>query len=204
MKSDIETIKIRHSVRNYSDTTIEKEKLEQISEFIDSNQRGPLGSQLRFRIVDGSAYSQEELKALGTYRSVKGARLYIAGAVKRNPYAMEDYGYCMEKNVLLATRLGLGTCWLAGLNHSTFGEILELSENEVIPAVTPFGYAAEQNTMFEKAVIAVAGSKKRKEFNELFFNDSLDEPLNLTEDSNWSTVFECVRWAPSASNKLFS
>ena len=47
------------------------------------------------------------LKNLGTYGIIKGARQFIIGTVKKQPKAIEDYGYCMENNILTAT----GTDW---------------------------------------------------------------------------------------------
>ncbi|HEX3048219.1 MAG TPA: nitroreductase family protein [Bacillota bacterium] len=202
MKSVFETIQMRYSVRNYSSRGIEPEKMRQISEFINLNTKGPLGSEVRFRIVDGTAYNQEELKELGAYGLIKGPRVFIAGAVKRNQYAMEDYGYCMEKNILIATRIGLGTCWLGGsLNRSAFARKLEISENEMIPAVTPIGYAADKNTLIGQAVSLVVGAKKRKGVAELFFNGDFDHPLDLQECGDFAKVLEGVRWAPSAGNR---
>ncbi|HEX3046159.1 MAG TPA: nitroreductase family protein [Bacillota bacterium] len=202
MKSVFETIQMRYSVRNYSSRVIEPEKMRQISEFINSNTKGPLGSEVRFRIVDGTAYNQEELKELGAYGLLKGPRVFIAGAVKQNQYAMEDYGYCMEKNILMATGIGIGTCWLGGtLNRSAFARKLEISENEMIPAVTPIGYAADKNTLIGQAVSLVVGAKKRKGVEELFFNGDFDHPLDLQECGDFAKVLEGVRWAPSAGNR---
>jgi nitroreductase len=39
---------------------------------------------------------------------IRGAPAYIVGALRRSPYAMEDYGYCLQGIILAATALGLG------------------------------------------------------------------------------------------------
>lgn len=201
MGSIIETIRRRHSVRNYSGAPVENEKMRRIEEYISSNRKGPLGSDLRFRIVDGSVYNKDELKELGVYGLIKGARLFLAGAVRNNRYAMEDFGYCMEKNILMITGLGLGTCWLGGsLNRSTFAEKLNLSENEIVAAVSPIGYAADRNSIRGNVLVFVMGAGKRKPAEEIFFNEKIGNPLDLNKCGPFATVLECIRWAPSAGN----
>ena len=51
---------------------------------------------------------------LGTYGFIKGAYSFIASSTVREEFALESLGYQMEKIVLKATELGLGTCWLGG------------------------------------------------------------------------------------------
>ncbi len=201
MGSIIETIRRRHSVRNYSGAPVEKDKLQRIEEYISSNRKGPLGSDLRFRIVDGSAYNKDELRELGVYRLIKGARLFLAGAVRRSTYAMEDFGYCMEKNILMMTGLGLGTCWLGGsLSRSAFGRRLNIAEDEIVAAVSPVGYAAERNSIRGAVLAFAVGARKRKPPEEIFFDRSLDKPLVLKNCGPFAEVLECIRWAPSAGN----
>lgn len=48
---------------------------------------------------------------------------------------------------------------------------------------------------------ATAGSKKRKPWNKLFFNKSLDHPITEEEAGSYAAPLEMVRLAPSASNK---
>ena len=87
------------------------------------------------------AKEQDEIKTLGTYGFIKGASVFIVGAVAKGEWAMEDYGYCMEKNILAATHLGLGTCWLGGtFNRSASASRISKRDDEVIPAITPVGY----------------------------------------------------------------
>jgi nitroreductase len=202
MESIFEVIKKRYSVRSYIDKAVEKEKLQKIGDCLCEIKNGPLGSGVRFGIVDATDYEQGELKKLGTYGMLKGPRIFIAGAVRKNKTAMEDFGYCMEKIILGATDLGLGTCWLGGaLNRSTFAEKLNAKADELIPAVTPIGYAADKRTLTDNLARMVAGSTNRKKPEELFFDRSAGEPLGPDSAGQYSQVLEAVRWAPSASNK---
>ena len=198
----VESIHKRYSVRTYSDQRIEEHKLKHLKQFMEENMKGPFGNMVRLQIVDASEVSKDELKQLGTYGFIKGGKVFIAGAVRTGAYAMEDFGYCMEKAILEATKLGLGTVWLGGfLSRSAFGQKLNLLEDEVIPGVTPIGYAAENRTMVDKLVRTMSRGSKRKSFEELFFEGSISTPLQSQSCGEYLDVLEAVRWAPSASNK---
>ena len=202
MESVFDVIEKRYSVRNYSIRPIEKDKIQQIEAYLKENMQGPLASEVRFELIDAIDYEPAELKKFGTYGLIKGARVYIAGVVKRNVTSMEDFGYCMEKNILFATSLGLGTCWLGGsLNRSTFSEKMNAAEDELLPAVTPIGYMEENKTLRESIIRLAVGAKNRKKPEELFFHNSYRTPLDLNSVGQYSKVLESVRIAPSASNK---
>jgi nitroreductase len=202
MSSIIETIKQRTSVRTYCNREIEANIKEQIIVFLQSIHQGPFGNKVRFQLVEATVTERSKLMELGTYGAIKGAHLYIAGAVKRNDKAMEDFGYCMEKNILMATGLGLGACWLAGnLNRSAFGKRLNTGNDELIPAVTPLGYPADKHSTRDSIIRWVAGSKNRKSFAEIFFNGDLNTPLDQNTSEKYLIPLESVRLAPSASNK---
>jgi nitroreductase len=184
MDAIIDVIKKRYSVRNYSSRPIEKDKAEQLEAYLKNNAQGPLGSRVRFELIDAMDYEPAELKKFGTYGFITGSRVYIAGVVKSNITAMEDFGYCMEKNVLFATGLGLGTCWLGGsLNRSTFSQKMNISEDEVLPAVTPVGYAEERKTLRDRYIRIAVGAKSRKKPAELFFDHSNNALLDMNSPS---------------------
>jgi nitroreductase len=69
-----------------------------------------------------------QLKGLGTYGFIKGATGFIMGTVGHSEKNLEDYGYVMERAILFATDIGLGTCWFGGtFTRSRF----ELTANEL-------------------------------------------------------------------------
>lgn len=198
----LDIIEKRYSVRTYSDSFIEPDKICKLQRFISENATGPFGNTIRMDIIDASKSEKSEQKSYGTYGLIKGARVYLAGAVKIGKGAMEDFGYVMELAVLEATRLGLGTVWLGGmLNRTTFGDKLKVSEDEVIPAISPIGYTADKTTFTDKLVRKISGGNNRMVFSELFFSGSFEKPLSQTAAGNIFDAFEAVRWAPSASNK---
>jgi len=202
MASMIEIIKLRYSVRSYDEKQVEPLKRNEINEFLRANTLGPLGSKVRFELVEIKENEKEQLKELGTYGMIKGARSFIAGAVSKNPRAMEDYGYCMEQNILKATGLGLGTCWLGGsLKRSAFAARINLTSNELIPAVTPLGYAVGKRPLRDSIIRFAVGSNGRKPFSNLFFEQAIDRPITASPDDPVIRALECVRLGPSASNK---
>ncbi len=202
MSSIIEVIKKRSSIRTYSNQEVTKEIKEKIEAEFQTASQSPLGSKVRFQLVQTTENERQELKELGTYGVIRGANLFIAGAVGKGLKAMEDFGYCMEKIILTATGLGLGTCWLGGsLNRSTFAKKMSTSADELIPAVTPLGYPTEKRNFRDNTIIALVGSKKRKQFGEIFFEQNLNKPLNMREEEKYFLPLEMVRLAPSASNK---
>ncbi len=202
MSSMIELMKIRTSSRNYDKRTIEPKKRRQIEDYLSSNKKGPLGSTLRFQLFGFAEGEQGQTENLGTYGIIKGAPLFITGAVINTDKAMEDYGYCMEKNILMATSLGLGTCWLGGtFKRSSFAKKISLSANEVMPAVSPLGYTAEKKTFTDSLFKFLARSKTRKLWEELFYSNDFNTPLIKSDAKGYATCLEAVRLAPSASNK---
>ncbi len=200
--SIVETITIRRSCRTYSDRPVETDKLAQLKAFLEANTGAPFGSPIRFELLDFSDLDADELSPLGTYGVIRGARLYIIGAVGKQPKAMEDYGYCMEKNILKATTLDLGTCWLGGtFRRSGFARRMNLSDGELLPAVSPLGYPGKSRSLTDRFFRFSAGSNERKPWTELFSDRDMETPLPRESSGAYETPLECVRIGPSATNK---
>lgn len=198
----IETIKTRKSCRTYCNRAIEPEKIAALRQFLASNTTTPFGSKVRFHLIDFNEMEIGELKNLTTYGVIKGAMQFIVGAVERQPRAMEDYGYCMERNILKATYMGLGTCWLGGtFKRSGFADKISISEDELLPVISPVGYAKDKRSVVDRIFRFVAASDKRKPWNELFYLHDADRFLDDQNSGRFKTPLECVRMAPSASNK---
>ncbi|MHB8772418.1 MAG: nitroreductase family protein [Syntrophales bacterium] len=197
-----ETIQLRRSCRPYRDSPVEAEKLADLNAFLKANQETPFGSAVRFALLDLDEMGEDERRPLGTYGVIKGARLYIVGAVAEGPRAMEDFGYAMERNILRATALGLGTCWLGGtFRRSGFAARMHLAGGELLPAISPVGYPGEARSLTDRFFRFSAGSDRRKEWHELFSEGDPETPLSRESAGAYATALECVRSGPSASNK---
>ena len=201
MDSMIEAIRRRISVRTYAARPVEEDKKQAVVDLLRANSEGPFGQQVRFALIDFSDMEREEIRTLGTYGTIRGARMYIVGAVREGQGAMEDLGYCFEKVILGATSLGLGTCWMGGtFRRASFARRIGASESELVPAVSPIGYAGDKRSVMDRLFRRFAGSDGRKAWGELFFDGGMTTPLVKEVAGSYATALECVRLGPSASN----
>ena len=197
----IDAMKRRVSVRSYADRPVEQSVKESIRSLLEAHNQGPFGNRARLSLIDLSDLEQAEARQLGTYGFIGGARLYVAGVVRYDPGAMQDFGYCLEQVIVRITQLGLGTCWLGGtFKRASFAKRLGLSDNEVIPAISPVGYARDKRTVRERVLRRFVGADQRKPWAALFFEGGMDRPLPREAAGEYSTALECLRLAPSASN----
>ncbi|MBI5589785.1 MAG: nitroreductase [Deltaproteobacteria bacterium] len=192
----------RHSCRTYSTRPVEKDLKERLEQFLSDSPAGPFGSRPRFKLITTTGEDRDALKDLGTYGFIKDPAGYILSAVKQSPRDLEDFGYTMERNILYATDLGLGTCWLGGsFTRSTFAEKIRASNDETLPAVASVGHMAPKMRIMEKALRWGAGAENRKPWKDLFFNNGFNGPLSPEDIGKWAEPLEMVRIAPSASNR---
>jgi len=194
-------IRNRVSCRTYDGRVPDEKKKERLRAFFRENTSGPFGNPLRFALIDLTEAERAEAKSLGTYGVVKGASLFIAGAVRKKPRALEDYGYGMERNILFATSLGLATCWLGGtLNRSGFSRRIALEDGELMPAISPVSYPAQKRSLTDRTFRFMANSDRRKPWSELFFDGRPGNPLAKEHAGPFAEALEAVRISPSASN----
>ena len=204
-KSVIDLIKIRKSIRSYESVGLKQEDKKKIIDFIKKDHNTVFGCKLRFEFIDASDLDPGDLKNLGTYGMITGAKYFIAGTDKcdsKKDHCLVDFGYVFEKIILFITDLGLGTCWLGGtFNKKGFSEKIILKQDEVIPAVSPFGIISKKKNIKSSIIRKLAGSKNRKQWDKLFFNNSFLNPLDESDSGSYQVPLEMVRLAPSASNK---
>lgn len=197
-----EIIKARFSCRTYQETPIEEHTRQRLAEFAASTVDGPFGTQARFELVAATAQDRAALKGLGTYGFIKGATGFLIGATADGGKNLEDFGYLMERIILYATSLGLGTCWLGGsFTKSSFAARISARADESVPAVASVGYIAERRRALDSVIRLGAGSDSRKPWPQLFFEGTLGEPLSRQAAGAYALPLEMVRLGPSASNK---
>ncbi|KMQ51323.1 Nitroreductase family protein [Chitinispirillum alkaliphilum] len=196
-----ELIKRRISVRSYSNKPIELARKKKLEDFLGTIKRGPLGSEIRLRLISSTTENRNALKGLGTYGVIKKSRS-LAGAVKKSQRDLEDLGYVMEQAVLLATEMNLGTCWLGGLfTRSSFASALSLESDEQMPAVISVGYIKDYQKAKKAMIRRLAGSSERKPWEELFYEEEFGNPLHIKNAGKYIEPLRSVRLAPSAANK---
>lgn len=131
-----EAIIARHSVRQYLDKPIEKEKLDSLQAAIaEANADGRLHLQLVADEPEAFAHG------LAKYGKFSGVRNYISLVCRRG----EDQllGYRTERIVLLAQTLGLNSCWV-GLTFRKQTGRYTVAAGETMHGVIALGYGANQ------------------------------------------------------------
>jgi len=197
-----EIIGWRFSCRNYNPRPIGPRLRDQLSDVLTVSSKGPLGTRVRFDLVSAGENDLTALRGLGTYGFIKGARGFIIGAVDRGEKDMEDYGYLLERAVLFATDIGLGTCWLGGsFSKSSFSRKISLKKTEILPAVVAVGYVADKRRWFDSIIRWSVGSDSRLPWTKLFFDGTFGTALSVDTCGQFATPLEMVRLGPSASNK---
>lgn len=141
----------RYSIRGYDQKkTVEKEKLLRV---LEAGRIAPSAANRQpWTIV--VVQSPEMLQALTT---VYPARWFADAPVvlvvkgrKSEAWHRKTDDYCaietdltiiMDHLILAATAEGLGTCWIAAFDEIKLRQILKLTDDEVVFAMTPIGYS---------------------------------------------------------------
>ncbi|NQS91499.1 MAG: nitroreductase family protein [Chloroflexi bacterium] len=165
-------------------------------------QEGPFSNRIRIKIVSAQDNDGQQIRGLGTYGFIKNPTGFIIGSTGDAPGSLEDFGYLFEQLILRVTDLGLGSCWLGGtFTKSRFAQLMDLRENEVIPSVISIGYPADQQAWVDRIARIYAGADRRLPWQQIFFSDTFDHPLDQADAGSYQETLEVVRLAPSASNK---
>lgn len=189
----LQAMKQRKSVRTYTDQPITAQDRQAVQQILDTIEN-PFATKQDFRILDPKEHGLSSPVIVGKI-------LYVAGKCERGPMAEVAFGYVFEKMMLEMVRLGLGTVWLAGtIKRLPFEEAMQLTADEMLPAVTPIGYPAAKRSLREGLMRKSIKADERLPFKQLFFQNDLSTPLDSRTADSWATVLEYVRWAPSATN----
>ena len=195
-------IRKRFSCRTYETKPINELHLAELEDFAGKCQTGPLGSKSRFKIVASREGDGQSLKGLGTYGFIKNPVGFILGACSDSPGSLEDFGYLMESILLRATDLDIGTCWLGGtFTKNRFVQLMNLHDGENIPSVASIGYPADEKAWLDRISRLYAGADQRLSWADLFYSKQFGTELKSNEAGEYQDPVECVRLAPSASNK---
>lgn len=189
-----EIIRNRKSVRTYKEQPIPEQTINRVRDYLEHD-TGLFEVPVAFSILNGREDGVSSPVILGE-------DTYVAGKYKKQKNAEISFGYAFEKFILYATSIGLGTVWLAAtIDRKAFEKAVYLKEDEVMPAVTPIGYAADKRSIRESMMRKGMKSDSRLPFEELFFHGSFQNPLNESDADIWQLPLAMVRLAPSATNK---
>jgi nitroreductase len=120
--------------------------------------------------------------------------------------AVIDVGRSLQKIVMDATRMGLGTCWIGpGADHvsivQNLGDRFNAARDHII-CVCAVGY---KSTYYIPIFLRIfnAQFKRRLPLSELFFADAaFEQPLNLDAApfNRFGRNYEICQWSPSSYN----
>ena len=190
----LETMRNRRSVRSFDGKALSQEDAGRILEFA-AKADNPYGIPIEWKLLDSKKDGLSSPVIVGT-------DTFIAGKMQQVPHAEEAFGYSFEKTVLYAWSLGVGTTWIAGtMDRQAFEKAMEVEEGEVMPCISPLGYAAKKMSLRETLMRKAIKADTRLEQGEIFFDGSFDKPLAKEGCAVPGTMLEAVRLAPSAVNK---
>lgn len=134
----IDSIKQRHSVRQYTDRSIDPNTLAALQAEINAcNQEGGLHIQLvtnEPKAFDGF---------MAHYGKFSGVTNYIALVGKKSAKLDELCGYYGERLVLKAQQLGLNSCWVA-MTYKKIPNAFQVDKGEKLTVVISLGYGKTQ------------------------------------------------------------
>ncbi len=200
--NDIEAlITQRFSHRSFEDKPIEESALKQICATAHEV-KAPFENRVQIEHVTVQGDIAKELKELGAYGTIRGARSFIAGSGPVSNEGLVDFGYVFEHAILKATDLGLGSCWLGGsFNRSSFSSRLNLSAGSTIICISPIGVSLEKRPLRDRLIRLAVGAAKRKPWSDLFLKGGFGTPLKREDTDKYELALDMLRLAPSASNK---
>ncbi len=192
----LEDVKNRRSVRTFDGKGLGAEILDDLKEYA-KNIVNPYNIPVEFAFLNAKEHDLSS-------PVLSGEKEYITAKVKKGANADVAYGYSFEDLLMYAVSKNLGTVWIGGtMPREKFEKASNLADDEIMPCVSPVGYAADKMGMKEVLMRKGVKADSRFDFGELFFKDSFDTPLTESEakDLGIFTALEAVRLAPSAVNK---
>lgn len=192
----VDAIKKRKSCRSFNADVLKISDRAELEKFINEKTLNLFDESLDLKVF-GKEQPQKTMKL--DYGMIKGHNIYILGKSKATTDSRVNYGYQLEKVVLKATALGLGTCWVGYFDESYFDEI-SVEEGYEIPGIVVVGYAQNKQSGVEKLMRFSTKADKRLPWSQLFFHFQTKVPLSNVLTGRYEESFEMVRLAPSAGN----
>ena len=166
-----EAIDARHSVRQYMDCPVEREKVDQLNTMIDECNRK---SGLHIQLVQDDPDTFNSF--LAHYGKFSGVTSYIALIGPQELADLDERcGYFGEHLVLEAQRMGLNTCWVAG-TYSKSKCRAQISPGEKLVCVITIGYGQTQGKRHKSKPISKVCGIAEKNMPD-WFREGVDAAL---------------------------
>ncbi len=195
----------RKSVRNFLENRINLEKLNYIVDVGNKSKALDPYIELKFQLVENGGELYNKLKGYGGYlgNMIKAPHYIVAFTEKKGKY-LENLGFRMERLMIEAQEMGLGTCWIELFFYrEKFNKILDNNNHNLdILAITPIGL--EKKHFSQKLFKGIGNIEStRKRVDEILFFDYWEnnrKPKNDLE-TNVHKIVNYARFAPSWANK---
>lgn len=143
---------------------------------------------------------KHDLSSFARYGYLQGKADYLVVLMTRQKNAALSAGFALSYLSLELTRLGLDNCIVSG----TFRRKELLSQirpqvGELIAAVIFYGHGSGRAGFLEKNAKRIF-PRRRKEFNELFFQQNFDYQITKVLDPPLLEALKAMRSAPSSVN----
>jgi nitroreductase len=171
----------RRSCRRYAEGSASAEQVAALLATVRRFQERTGFSAPRIAIVEGEAMRAVVKAALGGVIGkinpwlpfTQARHLVLCGArCPEEPAgrarAIKEAAMTMQVLVLAATELGLGTCWMAGINHERVESAFPLEGGGELIAISPLGLPPEKRGLSWDSLIYHLTSKRRKPLAELW------------------------------------
>jgi len=162
-----EAIRMRHSVRSYMNTPVEKEKIDQVLEAARLAPSAGNRQEWRFVVVTDKKRRKMLAKAARRQSFVGDAPCVIACCADTDMHVMTcgqlcypiDVAIAVDHMTLRAVELGLGTCWVGAFQEDEVKKILNIPDRIKVVELLTLGYPRSKSV----------GAKKRLGFDEIVF-----------------------------------
>ncbi len=155
----LEAIKIRRSIRTYTNKKVEEEKIEQMLRAAMQAPSSKGASPWEFVVVDENEVLENLSKCQHRAKHVKDANICIVVLGNQDKFIkpgkwMQDLGACTQNIMLEATNQGLASCWVGVFPKTKVvnkvRDALNLPQKLVPYAIVPIGYSEEENVFMDK------------------------------------------------------
>ncbi len=193
-----QAIMARRSVRRYDEESLSEDILDRVREM--ASNAVPLICDNTFRVLvrDYTPHDEGWVLRSAYGRFMTPPHVMVPYAV--GEYPLTDLGYHVEQVVVRLTALDIGTCYIGALGaEDSFRSRFGLPDEARMGASVFFGRPASGiGGTIDAVARTLAGGRKRRPVEELFFNGDFDH--SSTPPSKISPLIEAGRWAPSALN----
>jgi nitroreductase len=140
----------RRSVRDFLETDIEKNKLMQILEAARLSPSAKNRQEWKFIVLRDAAVRNKLAEAANGQTWAAKAPVIVVACGTETEHIMPcgQFAYTVDVSiacanmVLIATELGIGSCWLGAFDEKAVKTILDIPDRARVVAVIPFGYPA--------------------------------------------------------------